>query len=355
MDAVAGQKVAYASVLYWYTNLERAKKIAEKSGKPILSLRLLGNLDEELSCANSRFFRTVLYANKDVFDFLRQKFVLHWKSVRPVPKVTVDFGDGRQIQCTITANSIHYLLDAKGRVIDALPGLYGAGAFNNALERAEKVIQFATTLSEKSRRDMLADYHNKRLEEIGSTWQQDLDKMAARPRAQRFKGSKVVAAQTRTVGEFASEITMMRALLPDFTKLEATTDNNLWKRIAVLHADGADLDSNSIRLIRSKHPAARDAMPVAMTKALIEDPMLKVIESFQRSISEDTVRNEYQLRRQIHQWLAQELRDGEARDVESLNHRVYAELFLTPLDDPWMGLSRSEVYTALPGRGIVWN
>src|SRR5260221_3361486 len=55
LDKVGGQRDCNASRLYWYTNLEQAKAAAKASGKPILSLRLLGRLDEEYSCANSRF------------------------------------------------------------------------------------------------------------------------------------------------------------------------------------------------------------------------------------------------------------------------------------------------------------
>ena len=77
LDAVGGQRDCYASRLFWHTNFAEAKAEAQRTGKPILSLRLLGNLNEELSCANSRFFRTTLYANKDVSDYLRDHFVLH--------------------------------------------------------------------------------------------------------------------------------------------------------------------------------------------------------------------------------------------------------------------------------------
>jgi len=97
LDAVCAQKDCAASHLYWYTDLETARAAAKTSGRPILSLRLLGRLDEELSCANSRFFRSVLYANQRVSKELRDRFVLHWQSERPVPKVTVDFGDGRRL------------------------------------------------------------------------------------------------------------------------------------------------------------------------------------------------------------------------------------------------------------------
>ena len=51
------------------------------------------------------------------------------KSVRPVPKVTIDFGGGRKLERTLTGNSIHYVLDADGRPVEAIPGLYGPQAF----------------------------------------------------------------------------------------------------------------------------------------------------------------------------------------------------------------------------------
>src|SRR5207248_2293342 len=77
IDRAAAQRDAHVSRLYWYTDLDEAKAAARASGKPILSLRLLGRLDEELSCANSRLFRTTLYANEHVAQLLRDTYVLH--------------------------------------------------------------------------------------------------------------------------------------------------------------------------------------------------------------------------------------------------------------------------------------
>ncbi|MGH7245288.1 MAG: hypothetical protein ACREJD_17895 [Phycisphaerales bacterium] len=121
IDKVAGQYGAIWSRLYWHTGLEAAQVAARTEGKPILYLRMMGKLTDEYSCANSRFFRTVLYANATVSKLLREKFVLVWESERPVPVITVDYGDGRTLKLTITGNSIHYILDAEGRIIDALP------------------------------------------------------------------------------------------------------------------------------------------------------------------------------------------------------------------------------------------
>ena len=124
IDAAAHQRDAAWSGLYWRTSLPEALAAAKREGKLVLSLRLLGRLDEELSCANSRFFRTALYANAAVSDELRKNWILHWESVRPAPKVTIDFGDGRTLVRTITGNSLHYVLDADGRATDVLPGLW---------------------------------------------------------------------------------------------------------------------------------------------------------------------------------------------------------------------------------------
>jgi hypothetical protein len=136
IDKVAGQRYASWSRLYWYDDLDAARAAARATGKPILSLRMLGRLDEDLSCANSRFFRTTLYPDAAVAELLRERFILHWSSERDVPRVTVDFGDGRTLASTVTGNSAHYILDADGRPLDVLPGLYSPQVFRNELTSA---------------------------------------------------------------------------------------------------------------------------------------------------------------------------------------------------------------------------
>ena len=143
LDTVAQQKNSYIAGLYWHTDLDSAKKASAASGKPILSLRLLGKLTDEFSCANSRFFRTVLYPNAAVSDVLRERFVLHWESVRPVPTVTIDFGDGRKLERTLTGNSIHYILDSQARPIDALPGLVWSTSISPGSGERRDTLQIA--------------------------------------------------------------------------------------------------------------------------------------------------------------------------------------------------------------------
>src|SRR3982751_3997503 len=90
--------------LPWFSDLPSAIAEARRVNRPILSLRLLGRLDEELTCANSRFFKKLLYPHPQINQLLRDHFILHWQSVRPVPIVTIDFGDGRRIRKTLTGN-----------------------------------------------------------------------------------------------------------------------------------------------------------------------------------------------------------------------------------------------------------
>src|SRR5207249_11634773 len=105
------------------------------------------------------FFGTTLYPDPTVSKLLRENFILHWSSERPVPVVTIDFGDGRIIKRTITGNSIHYVLDEQARPIDALPGLYSADMFVRKLTDAIKLHQQLAGLDQTARGEKLAAWH----------------------------------------------------------------------------------------------------------------------------------------------------------------------------------------------------
>ncbi|MEO3705967.1 hypothetical protein AAFM79_15100 [Trichormus azollae HNT15244] len=76
--------------------------------------------------------------------------ILHWQTVRPLPKVTIDFGEGCKLERTIRGNSIYYILDSSGRPINAIPGLYRLKAFLTQLKQAEVI---AALLSNRSGRE----------------------------------------------------------------------------------------------------------------------------------------------------------------------------------------------------------
>jgi hypothetical protein len=317
LEAIAGQRDAHASRLFWYTDLEQAKAVAQQLGRPILSLRLLGRLDEELSCANSRFFRTALYPNKEINAFLREGFVLHWESVRPAPRITVDFGDGRKLERTITGNSIHYVLAPDGQPVDAIPGLYGPKAFLAQLKRAADAASGYATTEPSARLSFVRAYHKERLASVLINWSAEFTQVT---------GQQIASPINRS-------------------SLEQRTTAEAWTALARLHSEDARLDAASHSLMRVKNPRAADAGRIAVAKSAAEDPLLRAMGEFERTMAEDTVRNEYQLHTQIHEWFAEGGPD--VAEVRRLNNRVYAELFLMPGNDPWFGLRPPAGYSAV--------
>ena len=99
----------------------------------------------------------------------------------------------------------------------------------------------------------------------------------------------------------------------------------------------------------SQHPTAAAAARAAVSKSFVENPLVRMVRTFQNSIALDTVRNEYLFHQQIHRWLA----TAPSPNLDAFNERVYAQLFLTPSSDPWLGLMPPNTYTALENNGVV--
>ena len=382
---VGGQYDNWASGLYWFTDLERAKAEAKSSGKPILSLRLLGRLDEDLSCANSRFFRTALYANQNISQTLNNDFVLHWSSERPAPIVTIDMGDGRILKRTLTGNSVHYLMDSEGRPLDALPGLFGPGAFAKWLQDSQKLnADWRATATEK-RAAFLADYHKNQIVAACESYIADYEKAnrttLSAERSEQLKKSFLettlasrvalnAAPRASLAASFAVSKVRVEAPLLDATSLYGTPPVNagydsIFSSVAPLHAADAQLDVSSKNLMRAKTPqrvldvelpksqnasqrlVANSPIVSRVSNQFAETPV-NVLANFQNALALDTVRNKYRLHIPIHKWFA----DGEAGNFETLNAKIYSDLFWTPKSDPWLGLSASGSYTALDNDGV---
>lgn len=358
LDSVAQQRDAYTSGLYWYTDMDQARAASKASGKPILSLRLLGKLSEELSCANSRFFRTVLYSNPEIARYLNENFILHWKSVRPVPVVTIDYGDGRRVERTITGNSIHYILDSEGRIVDALPGLYGPVAFLRQLKQADAVAKQLVGQTDEKRTEILRSYHDAQLDATSKAWARDVERVGGKitekidaDTATPNNPPSARAASRMAMAKAVTENGLVNAISYDTSKLERITDEETWNKIAALYLAEAKLDASSLALIRRQNPYTGEAAGASGKSAQPSaDRLARLVQNFERAIALDTTRNEYLLHSRLRAWL---LSNRGTLDTETFNERVYAELFLTPSSDPWLGLVRPDTYTAIGNDGIV--
>ncbi|HEY0761467.1 MAG TPA: hypothetical protein VGD61_03765 [Pyrinomonadaceae bacterium] len=342
LDTVAQQKNSYIAGLYWYTDLDAAKKASATSSKPILSLRLLGKLTDEFSCANSRFFRTVLYPNAEVADVLREKFVLHWESVRPVPIITIDFGDGRKLERTLTGNSIHYILDSEARPIEALPGLYGPQAFLRGLANAEALFKSLAGKNDQQRDLLKRAFYEEQHNRISVAWFKDTETIGGKKpagfRLEKDANGEAISITSLAVTKARTERSILGAMTTASVELGKITDEAAWNKIAELHSSDAVLDDRSIALIKRQNPALSD------------EELARLLNRFRELIALDTVRNEYLMHTKLYVWL---LKDPVRNDVAKLNEKVYANLFLTPKSDPWLGLFSADVYTALDNGGVV--
>lgn len=379
IDSVSQQRDAFASRLYWHTDLEEAKRAARASGKPILSLRLLGKLSEEYSCANSRFFRTVLYANTSVSKFLRENFVLHWKSVRPAPRVTIDFGDGRRLERTVTGNSIHYVLDTEGWPIDALPGLYGPGAFTRELTRAAAAARDAARLGGEERNRFLFKYYNGEALRLMDAVRADSRSAGVRLPAETLqretggpppKGTvtplTVVPIATLAMSRAMTktlvvEERIVREVTYNFTyrpgAMERAINEDGWAKLAGLHLADARMDAASVALLSAHNPYTRPAAAGSKTDADANaatgaNRFARAVANLERVMALDTVRNQYLMRPVLLRWF---IEGAGLAGVDELNRRVYGELFLTPDSDPWLGLATPDSYTGLLNDGVVTN
>jgi hypothetical protein len=356
IDKLAGQRYATVSRLYWYTNLDDAKAAAAAQQQPILHLRMLGRLDEDLSCANSRFFRTTLYANAETSKLLRDNFVLYWSSERAVPRVTIDFGDGRKLERTTTGNSAHYVMDERGNVLDVLPGLYAPVVFRDELAKSATLAKAVRGRDDRAVLDAVRAFHMAELRAsqttfsalAGTTYVARRGRLigtgdigaAAIERAQRSTYAKMVveAVDLQKIGIDAGSVD--RSDVAQW----ATIGQKAWNiGLAPQKPTRAApapllLDAQSIALIEK----VRAGNPHAMKS----DALLARLE---QNILADSALNQFRLRPQIRM----EIMRRQNLDFVTLNDTIYATVFHTPKDDAWIGLLDDTDFTGLPADGVV--
>jgi hypothetical protein len=100
-----------------------------------------------------------LFSRDDVAKFLNDRFEPAWQSVRPVPIVRVDFGNGTVLTRTLHGNIVTYVCDADGLLLDALPGLYDPATYRDRLARLGLFAGYLQKCPADERARRLRDYH----------------------------------------------------------------------------------------------------------------------------------------------------------------------------------------------------
>jgi hypothetical protein len=373
IDEVAGQRDAHHGGLFWHTDISLALADADASGKPVLSLRMLGELTSEYSCANSRLFRTLLYADPQLAAWLEQSFVLHWSSERPVPRVAIDFGDGRVVERTITGNSAHFVLDARGRTLDVIPGLLAGSSFRAALGESLALHErLAHVRSERQWRAELAAHHEAAFAAAAMRLTDELTRVRGEPQdlvaVQAWLADSpaprarvpAAAAVPIAIGKSRIEQPILAAAphalggsrLDDIEpSAEIGPRDDLERMIIGARIAGdVTLHANSLAIIFAERPL--DAL---VPEAQRDAAMQTMLEALRVSIRQDTSKNALELHPRVHAELAARARGGQGDDSLSfadVDAWVYASLFETPAEDAWLGLVDPTVYTGLVDGGL---
>src|SRR5688500_1503675 len=70
---------------------------------------------------------------------LNEQFECAWQSLRPVPKVHIDFGNGHTLDRTLNGNIAFWFVTAEGEAIDLVPGLIEPAAFQRRCTEAAQL------------------------------------------------------------------------------------------------------------------------------------------------------------------------------------------------------------------------
>jgi hypothetical protein len=101
----------------------------------------------------------VLFSDARVSAFVREQFVAAWESVRPVPLVEIDFGNGQKIKRTVNGNIATLICAPDGRVVDVIPGLNSPESFLQDLKYALNLYRASLAAFDKT----ILDYHKDNL------------------------------------------------------------------------------------------------------------------------------------------------------------------------------------------------
>ncbi len=74
----------------------------------------------------------------------------------------------------------------------------------------------------------------------------------------------------------------------------------------------------------------------------------RMLGELQKRVAGDTLINRHGLHPQIRRIMS----ESPTLTFENLNARIYTEVFVTPADDPWLGMAQPEGFTGLPADGL---
>ncbi|MBI5175533.1 MAG: hypothetical protein HY986_21795 [Candidatus Melainabacteria bacterium] len=146
------------SELVWYKSLSRARAEAERSGKPIFWVHMLGQIDGN-TCAAASALRAVSLSKNPVYSILKDDFVVGYKNIdgKPFAGIPHQHGPDENVGDTTNGVGAHnlqlFVLAPDGTVLTCLPGYWSGPDLAYELAFARDLYQLwknaALTVDEK--------------------------------------------------------------------------------------------------------------------------------------------------------------------------------------------------------------
>ncbi len=219
----------------------------------------------------------MLFSNEQVAGFIGACFEPVWQSVRPVPIVRIDFGDGHVLTRTLHGNIATYVCTADGQVLDVLPGIYTRSAYVAQLDQLRLLARYVDQEGKERRAARLREYHQAHADAL---------------------------ARNQLPPRLARQAPMTKAAIERSIK---------------------------VVLMPARNRPVAQPVGAGNVKPGLEDP--EDVATW-RVLAEDTRVNERARRLQIHGMLAAA---GTVRPAD-ICQRLYKEVLHADLDDPYLGL-----------------
>lgn len=255
----------------------------------------------------------MLLSDPEVSRFLAAEVVPCWESVRPVPQVTIDFGDGRVLRRTLAGNTVLYLCLPDGRVVDAFPGVYTPADF---LAGCRPAVEFVRSSGPRPADDALLAWHRSQLARAAIGEQRRITLSKRIVESPLLLALSDVSARPNGVTAVPWEAVL------DQTDLKAA-----FGRLAARLQDVSKQPGSAAQVAAEAHGEAAG-------------PALSPEELGRRAVAEDSLTNVRVVRPAVHLYLAA---GGRVPTPQQCRDVIYKELLHVPLDDPYLGLKAALV------------
>lgn len=101
----------------------------------------------------------MLFHDKTIAAAINSRFEPTWEKVREVPRVEIDFGNGKKLTRTLNGNVATYFVTPEGGVFDIVPGIVSPAEYATRLDRALGQFNQLSGAGPTVGRTVVAHYH----------------------------------------------------------------------------------------------------------------------------------------------------------------------------------------------------